>query len=86
MAGGTAGSLSCTVTFSQLPEGFTYPEGHTAATPLVLYRGIGSKSLTPTPGTGRGFLPCNNGKFKRFMQAVSRTLPDGGVMLTSKCE
>jgi hypothetical protein len=75
-----------TVTFSKLPEGFTYPEGHTAASPLVMHRGAGSKAATASAIRRAGFLPCNNKGFKKFVQATSRTLPDGGVVLTSKCE
>lgn len=105
---GTAGSLSCTVTFEKLPEGFTYPAGNTAASPLVLHRGEGaapptsgsttsgttssSSGAKPSSATGPGsnsrppFVPCNNRQFSKFMQATSRTLPGGGVVLTSKCD
>jgi nicotinamide mononucleotide (NMN) deamidase PncC len=92
------------VSFTKLPEGYTYPEGNTAASPMVLYRGgraAAAAAGTTSGGTAAGsiggapgsssvtrgsFLPCNNRRFKKFMQAVSRTLPDGGVVLTSKCD
>lgn len=87
------------MTFTQLPEGYTYPEGHTASKPLVLNRGAGAAKAAATgagdsAGAGAGgaaantgrFVPCGSRQFKRFMQAVSRPLPSGGVMLTSKCE
>jgi hypothetical protein len=90
-------AVSAAVTFTELPEGFTYPEGYTAASPLVLHRGAGSKAVTASnsnssgtftgPGTGRsGFVPCNNKQFRKFVQAVSRPLPNGGVIITSKCD
>lgn len=87
--------VAAAVTFTELPEGFTYPEGYTAASPLVLRRGAGSKAFTasnssgttPGPSAGRsGFAPCNNKQFRKFVQAVSRPLPNGGVILTSKCD
>lgn len=89
--------VAAAVTFSQLPEGFTYPEGYTAASPLVLHRGSGSKAFAASnsntsgtstgPSAGRsGFVPCNNKQFKKFVQATSRSLPNGGVILTSKCD
>lgn len=45
-ADGATGRLSCTVTFSKLPEGFTYPEGYKAASPLVMHKGAGSRAAT----------------------------------------
>lgn len=75
-----------TVTFSKLPEGFTYPEGYKAASPLVMHKGAGSRAATASAPSRAGFVPCNNKGFNKFMQATSRTLPDGGVVLTSKCE
>jgi hypothetical protein len=87
-----AAAVSLAVSFAKLPEGFTYPTGFTSSKPLVLYRGIGSKAslngTNPAAGrvSGRGFVPCGNRQFRRFMQGVSRPLPKGGVILTTKCE
>jgi hypothetical protein len=89
-AGGsrTMGSVACTVAFEKLPAGFSYPAGYTPAKPLVLRRaktaaaGGGSAASAAPPG----FAPCNNARFQRMLQVVSRSLPGGGVVLTSKCE
>jgi hypothetical protein len=68
------GSLACTVAFPRgLPPGFAYPAGFTVRDPLTLY------ANRPF----NGFQPCLGGKFRRFIQAVSREAP---VILTSKCE
>lgn len=90
------------VTFEKLPESFTYPEGNTAASPLVLHRGEGAAPASGSspsssssakastaqqgPNSRPPFVPCNNRQFSKFMQATSRTLPGGGVVLTSKCD
>jgi hypothetical protein len=67
---GAKGSLACTVTFNQLPAGYTFPAGYSQAKPLSVW-------------SGNTFQPCASGKFKRMIQVVSKTSP---VKLTAKCE